>query len=703
MEHILPALAQVFTPSVLLLMAFGTALGIMLGAIPGLTPTMSVAVLVPFTFVMDPATGLLLLGAVYGGSVYGGSISAILLNIPGAPANLATTWDGYPMARRGEAASAIQLSVTASAIGGVIGFGALLLAAPPLARVSLAFGMPENFWLAVFGITIIASLAAENLVKGLLSGAFGALLGTVGISAATGMERFTFGVPMIRAGVGLVAGLIGLFAIAQTIQSIEEYVSGEGGGVVVQVTGTLQEVLRRLVANTAATFRMVRFWVLGAVLGTLIGVIPGAGGQVAGPICYDQGRRITKNRAEWGKGSAEGIVTAEAGNNGMVGGSLVPMMTLGIPGSPTAAVLLGGLIIHGMFPGAALFDRHADVAYTFMVGMLVTQVLLFLIASAGAPYFAKVMDVPAYYLTPSILAVALFGAFAVRRNFGDVLFAVGIGLLMYVGLKLRFDPASAVLGLVLGPIAEDNLILSIRASQAFGSVPGYFLTRPISVLFIVLIVLSIVATAVQRRQSRKLRSQTGDQERLAAEAATWGRRNIITGVVLVVFAMAAYVPMHGRRWEFAVWPWVILGCFALLAALLVVQGASQHQRSGRIAAELSPAEVSPAPAGGDTRLLVAEQAAPAAVSDRASAPARIVIAASLVATGVYTALAITVGFYEATLLFLVGMPFLLNRELLHSGPKRLLIPLLFSGTFVTGLYLAFNVLMRVRIPSTFIG
>lgn len=725
MEQILPALGQVFSPGVLLVMAVGTLLGITLGAIPGLTPTMSVAVLVPFTFTMEPAAGLVLLGAVYGGSVYGGSISAVLLNIPGAPANLATTWDGYPMAKRGEGARAIQLSVAASVIGGLVGFGSLLFLAPPLARISLAFGPPESFWLAVFGITIIASLASANLIKGLVSGAFGVLLGTVGVSTATGMTRYVFDIATLRAGVGLVAGLIGLFAINQTLQTIEHAVSGHRPEVIPEQTAGPRDAMRQLLRNTFEACRKVRFWVLGSVLGTIIGVIPGAGGQVAGPITYDQGKRIAKNRDEWGHGASEGVVSAESGNAGMVGGSLVPMMTLGIPGSPTAAVLLGGLIIHGMFPGADLFDRHADVAYIFMVGMIVTQFFLLVIATAGAPLYAKVLEVPVHYLAPAILVISLFGAYAVRRNLGDVIFAVGIGVAMYLAMKLRFDPASAVLGLVLGPIAETNIILSIRAAQAHGDFAGYFLTRPISVFFIVLIVASIVATALQRRRTR--RTARAEQVVTASDDRRWGRRNVMTGAALVAFAGLAYIPMHGERWEHAIWPVFTLGIIALLGVLLVGQGLVQRRRgagadgpsagdeavaapSGDGTRERDPA-VAPGAASGATALTPtvvtsaapAPGGAPANADDGLTSAARrrmVVMVAAFVA---YLAMAIYVGFYEATLLFLVATPFVVRPGLHATGWRKRLTPVVYAVLTVVVLFLAFERFMRVLIPSTLLG
>lgn len=683
-------------------MFIGTAAGVALGSIPGLTPTMGVAVLVPFTFTLGPTSGLLLLGAVYGGAVYGGSITAVLLNIPGAPANLSTTWDGYPMAQRGEGRRAIHISIVASVIGGLVGYAALLFLSPPLAELSLRFGPAENFWLAVLGITIIASLASRSLIKGLMSGAFGVLLGTVGVSTITGTQRFTFGWPLLEGGIDLVAGMIGLFAVGQTLQTVEDRFAERRASAIAQQTSgrTFLPALRETVTR-------VRFWLLGSVLGTIIGAIPGAGGQVAGPVGYNEARRWAKNKDEWGTGTPEGIIASEASNNAMVGASLIPMMTLGIPGSPTAAVLLGGLIVHGLFPGIDLFTRDAGITYVFMVGMLITQFMLLAVAVAGAPLFAKVLQVPVHYLAPGILTVSVFGAYAVRQNLGDMMVAMSIGLLMYLGFKAGFDPASITLGLVLGPIAEQNLVLSIRAGQAAGGLATYFFSSVLSATLIALVVLSIAATAV--REFKRRRTQQPLVARETSEPAapsgvpdsrqepsggaavvtvqapgplTEPREQSVVGVIspllnlgvslgVLAFAALAYLPLRGESWEFAVWPALTLAALAVLAFM-------QTAISGR--------------------KLLRERASGIHLAARRHPSRRTLVAVAL--TVAYTLAALNLGFYATSVVFMLVFPFLFISP---ARSRNWVRSALVAFGFVALLYIAFERFLQVLMPSLLLG
>lgn len=704
--HIVAGFAEVMRPENLLIILVGVLAGIILGALPGLTPTMGVAVLIPFTFAMEPATGLLLLGAIYSGAVYGGSITAILLNIPGAPANVATTWDGHPMALKGEARRAINLSIVASVIGGLIGCTALLFFAPPLAAFALTFGPAEYFWVAVLGLTIIASLAPHGLLRGLISGGIGMFLGTVGISVVTGTERFTFGSTVLSSGINLVPAMIGLFAISQALRTVEDAASGRRKASITEVLGA-----GRFVATAMETLKGFRYWALGGVLGTLIGIIPGAGGQVAGPIAYNEARRMDKNRAEWGTGNPNGVIAPEASNNAMVGGSLVPMLTLGIPGSPTAAVLMGGLIIHGLFPGPDLFQRDADVAFTFLTGMIVIQFVLLIVAAMGAPYFAKVLKVPVQYMVPSIIALSLFGAYAIRQNIGDVIVAFVIGILMYFGSKLGLDAASIVLGLILGPIAERNLVLSIRAADASGTNVMYFFQNGLSLVLAGLIVASVATVArrhvLHRRAEASTRTSvdtgtgtgtgtgtengtgtgtgigtgTGtataiDDTATDTRAVAFTKSNdLLFGVITLVLAVVATIPMalvglSGGGWRLTLWPIVVLGSLALLAVVVLLLALS---RSG-------------------------DDAGPA--GQRMSPEARTRTTVAVVMTLAYVVLAVAIGFYLSTVLYMLLAPFLLMR-VKDAKNWKVVLPVAIGVTAV--LYLSFEQFLGILVPSVVMG
>ncbi len=350
------------TPVNLLTMVLGTIGGLILGATPGLSPTMAVALLVPFTFHMDAATGLILLGAVYTSTVAGGAISAILINIPGAPANIATLLDGHPMAQQGKSQTALYICFISSLVGGLFGMLVMILFTPPLARIALQFGPSEMFWIAIFGISVMAGLSSGSILKGLIGGMFGLLISTIGYSPLLGVPRFVFH-DVLTGGVAIVPALIGLFAIPQIFSLVETLGRHFEKPDYKPARGVL---LKTIVQN----LKMVKALGIGSVVGSIIGVIPGAGGQVAGLIAYDQNRKFSRHPESFGKGNPEGVATAESANNAMVGPSLIPLLTLSIPGSPTAAVLLGGLLIHGLFPGPDLFINNAPITYTFIASLV---------------------------------------------------------------------------------------------------------------------------------------------------------------------------------------------------------------------------------------------------------------------------------------------------------------------------------------------
>ncbi|MDD9921698.1 MAG: tripartite tricarboxylate transporter permease, partial [Boseongicola sp.] len=474
---------DVFTPINFGLLLIGTIGGLILGATPGLSPTMAVALLIPFTFRLEPAQGLILLGAAYTSTVAGGAVSAILLKIPGAPANIATTLDGHTMAQKGQGARALQLSFLASAVGGVFGVLLLIFLTPVLAQWALAFGPSHLFWLAILGVTVIGSLDSSSVVKGLLSGCIGLWLATIGFDDIMGAQRFIFH-SSVSGGINVIPALIGLFAIPQVITMFAKGRKSLDAEVLTVERHPIKDAFREVFSRTRAL-------TIGTLSGSIIGLIPGVGGQIAGLVAYDQSKKMSSESEKFGTGHSEGVIAAESANNAMVGPSLVPLLTLSIPGSPTAAVLLGGLLIHGIFPGSDLFDNYPDVAWTFINSMLVGQILMCIFGLYVAGLAAKVAQVPNAVMAAVVLGLAVFGSYSVQNSMGDVYVMMALGTGMYFLERFGFSAAPLVLGLILGPIAEANFIQGSMIANATSSVLKYFLTGAINLTLITIGVASI--------------------------------------------------------------------------------------------------------------------------------------------------------------------------------------------------------------------
>jgi len=473
----------VFEPLSLLLLVGGTVGGLILGATPGLSPTMAVALLIPFTFQLQPVQGLILLGAAYTSTVAGGAVSAILLKIPGAPANIATALDGNAMAKKGEGTRALQLSFLSSGVGGVIGVMLLIFLTPVLAQWALAFGPSQLFWLAILGVTVIGTLDSDSFVKGLLSGCIGLWISMIGYDDVQGAQRFIFS-DSLAGGVNVIAALIGLFAIPQVIDMFSK-------GRKHRELQVVKTESHRLADAFNEVFKRSRALSIGTVVGSVVGLIPGVGGQIAGLVAYDQSKKFSPEKEKFGKGHSEGLIAAESANNAMVGPSLVPLLTLSIPGSPTAAVLLGGLLIHGIFPGSDLFERHPDVAWTFINSMLIGQILMVIFGIYTAVWVSKIAQIPVPVMSAAVLVLALFGSYSVQQSMGDVSVMFVLGLMMYFLQKFGFSAAPLVLGLILGPIAEANFVQGSMIATAMGVPVAYFVAGPLNILLIALVVLSI--------------------------------------------------------------------------------------------------------------------------------------------------------------------------------------------------------------------
>ncbi len=449
MENILSGIAQglfsLADPMIWLLIFAGTVFGVVIGALPGLTSTMGVALLVPVTFGMSPEMGLALLGAIYCSSTYSGAISAILINIPGTPANCCTLLDGYPMTQKGQSGRAIALATSASAFGGFVSIFALLFLAPPLAEFALKFGAQEYFLLALFGVSVIASLSERNILKGLWAGALGLFLSIIGMHPLTGDIRFTAGITELYSGLPIVIALIGLYSIPEVIASISsaenslKQVNKVGDGVFSQ----MMELFKYKILSIRAT-----------VVGIIVGIVPGAGSSIASFVAYDDAKRSSKTPEVFGTGSPEGIIASEASNNAVVGVSLVPALTLGIPGNAVSAVLLGGLMVHGLKPGPTLFIENSAIVYSFIMSLFVSNLAFIPVGLFIARYGVKLIETPPSVLGPLVIGLAVIGSYAINMSVVEIMLMLVIGLIGFLMKEFDVPREPMVLGLVLGTMAE---------------------------------------------------------------------------------------------------------------------------------------------------------------------------------------------------------------------------------------------------------
>ena len=474
---------QLLDPYILFIIVVGTIFGVILGILPGLTSTMGVALLVPVTFGMPPAVGLALLGAIYCSSTYSGAITSILINIPGTPANCCSILDGYPMTLKGDSSRAIALATSGSCIGGLLGVIALLFLAPPLAEFALHFGPQEYFLLALFGVSVIASLSEGNLLKGLFSGALGLLLSIAGMHPLTGDIRFSLGMPELYNGLPLVIALIGLYSLPEVIAL---YKSGDR--VVKQTSGVGKGVWSQMMEIFDYKIQVFR----ATVIGIIVGIIPGAGASISSFVAYSDAKRVSKSPETFGHGNPEGVVASETANNALVGGTFVPTLTLGIPGNAVTAVLMGGLMIHGLRPGPQLFIDNSVIIYCFIMSLFISNLTFVPVGLFIARYCVKLVEAPAALLGPMILGLAVMGAYALNTSMVEVGIMLAMGFTGYVMKIYNVPREPMVLGLVLGPIAEGELGRAM--ALAHGSLPDMLkgmLTDPLSLSIIALTVFSL--------------------------------------------------------------------------------------------------------------------------------------------------------------------------------------------------------------------
>ena len=487
----LTCLINVLQPHTLLVICLGAIGGILVGALPGLTATMGVALLVPFSFgmSMDVSIGMLL--GLYCGAMYGGSIASILIRTPGTPAAAATLLDGYPMGQKGEASRALSMSLWASFIGGLIGCGIMTFLSPQVSVFALKFSPAEYFALAVFGLSIIVSISGNNVIKGLMSGFFGLILCTVGSDPISGFPRYIFGQMELYEGPPFIPTLIGLFAVSEILSGVEKFSIG---------STKITEKVTQILPTPADMKRCMVTICKGGLIGTFIGAIPGAGGDIAAFVSYGEAKRSSKTPEKFGTGMIEGVAAAESANNGCSGGAMIPLLSLGVPGDSVTAILLGAFIIHGLQPGPLLYKDHIDVVYMVFASLLISNIAMFIIGACGVKFFAKIIGMDKRMLLPIILVLSLIGSYSMRNSFFDVFLTLGFGVIGYLFQRYGFPLPPILLALILGPMAESNLRRELVISQ--GS-PAIFLQQPIALFLMGLAVISLLMAYVSQRKVAK--------------------------------------------------------------------------------------------------------------------------------------------------------------------------------------------------------
>ena len=461
-------------------LALGVLVGVIAGAIPGLSATMAVALTLPFTFAMQPITGILLLLGVYKGGIFGGSIQAILIKTPGTPASSATILDGHPMVKNGQAGKALGMALWASCTADLISNLALILFAGWLAAFALKFGPPEFFTLILFSLTIIAGVSGESLLKGIVSAMLGLILATIGLDLVYGTNRFTLNEPNLMGGLNFIAVLIGLFAIPEILSMVWNPKSEEGE------TQSLGDEW----VTFAEYKRCFKTIVRGSFIGVFLGSIPGIGAAPSAFLSYSEARRKSPNKENFGKGEIEGVAASESGNNGVAGATLIPLLALGIPGDVITAVIIGAFMVHNLQPGPMMFLTSPDIIYGLFMGLIISSVFLFLIGSVAIRAFRYVADIPRGILFPSVMVLCVYGVYAVNNNIFDVGVMFAMGWLGYVMLRKGIPAAPFLIAFILGPLLEDNFRQSMLMS---GGSAEILVRGPITWFFWTLTVITLVA------------------------------------------------------------------------------------------------------------------------------------------------------------------------------------------------------------------
>jgi putative tricarboxylic transport membrane protein len=498
------AFANLATSQMLFHVVWATLLGIFVGSLPGLTATMGVALLTTLTYTLDRDAAITVLICMYVGAIYGGSRSAILLNIPGTPASAATALDGYPLAQAGRAGYAMALATAGSAMGTLVGILLLVMLAPPLAEAALSFGSFEFFWLAVFGIVISGQLTGGiSPLKGYIAGLLGLMVAMIGSEGIHAHIRFNFGVPELNGGIGLIPAMVGAFGFAEVLT-----VMWRAKAKVVNRTGEKDRILPKLVDLWRYKFTIAR----SGIIGTMVGIIPGVGEDIGAWASYAAARRTSKERDQFGKGSYEGLTAAETGNSAVIPGALIPALTLAVPGSAPAAVLIAALFIHGVRPGPMIMIEQPDFIYSVAVMLIFATIAILVFGLFLTRFFVLVLRVPREILMPLVFTLCVIGPYALTQRTFEIWVMVGFGLLGFILRQMNYPMAPLVLGIILGALLDKSLRRGLTLSD--GDLLPFF-TRPISATFVVIIIISIVVgiPAVRRAISRVLDSMLQRQKR----------------------------------------------------------------------------------------------------------------------------------------------------------------------------------------------
>jgi putative tricarboxylic transport membrane protein len=476
-----------FTPFNLLMAAAGVVMGILIGALPGVGPPSGVALLLPLTFGMNPTSGIIMLAGIYYGAMYGGTITSVLINTPGESASVVTCIDGHQMALQGRAGPALGIAAIGSFVAGTAGVVLLMLVSPALARWSLAFGPPETFALMLLGLTTVTLLTGESAIKGYISMVLGLMLAMVGFDIISGDPRYAFGVPELMDGIDFLPVAIGLFGIGEVLVGAE---AAAAGSAMVQARYGLRDLLPNAADWARSRWAIAR----GTVLGFLVGILPGAGPTISTFLSYALEKKMTRHPQEFGHGAIEGVAGPESANNAAATGAMVPMLTLGIPGSATTAIMLGGLMMWGLRPGPLLFEKNPEFVWGLIASQYIANVMLLILSTAAIPLFVRALRVPYGILMPLIVVFCVTGAYSLKNSVFDVGQMLVFGVLGYAMKKLGYSPAALTLALVLGPLAERALRQSLIISDSGAAI---FFLRPISAVLMVLAIAAVLVPATR--------------------------------------------------------------------------------------------------------------------------------------------------------------------------------------------------------------
>ena len=504
MEQLHGLLAPFFNIQMIALVWAGVMAGVWIGAVPGLSVTMASALLISFTFPWELHNALALICGVYVGGVYGGAITSILLNIPGAPAAIAAGFDGYPLAKKGEAGRTIGLVTTVSVFGGLLGIAVLAVAAPLVASFALKVAPRDYFLLALMGLLLIGSIGGGDPVKGIIAGGVGVLLSMVGMDPSTGELRYTFGNIYLMAGINFITAMIGLFGLSEVLFQLRN-----------PGREAVKQRLDRVVPDLRTFIRHLPLALRSGLLGVWIGALPGTGGDVAALLAYDQAKRSVKhNECPFGEGAIEGVIAPESANKGAIGGAFIPMLTLGIPGDAVTAIIIGALFIHGLRPGPMLMVDNPEIFWTIVSLLLIGNLALLVIGLLSVRMFSRVIEVPRRIILPIVVILSIIGTYSIQNSLMDVFWMIGFGVLGYFMRAYDYGTAPLVLGIILGPMLDSNYRRAMQAAgEKLGPFLAAFVTSPLSLFLTVCIaclILSQTSWWRERGQKRASRAVPAD-------------------------------------------------------------------------------------------------------------------------------------------------------------------------------------------------